>query len=263
MSYTELKYFTIYCTVFAGIVSHLLLLVCLANDPLKCFRNSASYLVTNLAFADFIVCTVGLMRIIFAAKNGSVLCISNTVMLVSLFSIFSISIDRYMLTVHPFAHRVYLNGKRIALWITSIWLVSFCHFVKEITYGPSKVDAKIYNSIFIIVALLSGLIYLITYVTLRKQKKYFSQQSRCQNRALQQQFFKTIIIVALIQIFTIVPPSVGGLVNFFSRGGDSTVENGVFFQMYCLNFAINPFLYIWRLKNYRLTFCLVICRKAQ
>ena len=248
MSYTELKNFTIYCTVCAGIVSHLLLLVCLAKDPLKCFRNSASYLVTNLALADFIVCTVGLMQIIFAAKNGSVLCILNTVMMVSLFSIFSISIDRCMLTVHPFAHRVYLNGKRIAIWITLIWLVSFCHLVKEITYGPNKVDAKI---------------YLITYVTLRMQKKYFSQQSQCQNRALQQQFLKTIIIVALIEIFTIVPPSVGGLVNFFSRGGDSTVENAVFFQMYCLNFAINPFLYIWRLKNYRLTFCLVICRKAQ
>ena len=50
-------------------------------------------------------------------------------MFVSLLSIFSTAIYRYMLTVHPFKHRVLLNGRRIAIWIVSIWRLSFLNDV--------------------------------------------------------------------------------------------------------------------------------------
>ena len=263
MSYSYLKYLTIYCTSGAGLVSHLLLLICLAKDPLKCFRNSASYLVTNLALVDFILCTTGLMRMTFASKIKTVMHIYTTASLVSLFSIFSIAIDRYMLTVHPFTHRAFLNGRRIAVWITSIWLQGFFNLAIDFTFGQNSVKTKVFNSIFITVALLTGLIYLITFVTLKKQEKNMSQRNQCQSRSIQREFLKTIIMVALIQIFTIVPPSVGSLKNLYSRVGVVTVWHVIFLQMYCLNFAINPFLYIWRLKNYRRTFYLLFCSKAR
>ena len=263
MSYSDLKYLTIYCTSGAGLVSHLLLLICLAKDPLKCFRNSASYLVTNLALADFILCTAGLIWTTFASKSKTVSYIFTSTAWVSLFSVFSIAIDRYMLTVHPFTHRVFLNGRRIAVWITSIWLQGFCHLAIEFTFGQNSVKKKVFNSTFITVALLTGLIYLITFVSLKKQEKNISQRNQCQSRSIQREFLKTIIMVALIQIFTIVPPSVGSLTNSFSRVGAVTIWDVIFLQMYSLNFAINPFLYIWRLKNYRRTFCLLFCSKAR
>ena len=49
------KYLPIHFTLSAGVVSHLLLFICLLKDPLKCFGNSATYLVANLALSDFII----------------------------------------------------------------------------------------------------------------------------------------------------------------------------------------------------------------
>jgi ABC-type Fe3+ transport system permease subunit len=182
-------------------------------------------------------------------------------MFVSLLSIFSIAIDRYVLTVHPFKHRVLLNGRRIAIWIVSIWLLSLCLLVKYLAFGLNQMDNKIYDAIFIIIAVVSSLIYVLIYFSLRRQQRDISQQSRSRNRALQEEFVKTIMIVAFIQIFTLVPTSVHGLIYGWSR--DSSVVNLIFFEMYFVNFAINPFLYIWRLKNYRKTFRLILCRKLR
>ena len=264
-SNTELKHLTIYCTICAGVVSHLLLFVCLAKDPLKCFRNTASYLVTNLAVADFIVCTFGVMRMASPSNIELVLqIISFSVSLVSYLSIFSIALDRYMLTVHPFKHRVLLNRKRLAIWIASIWLLSLSHLAIEFTLGSNLVDEKVYNVTLIIVALLSVTIYIITYISLRKHERHISQRSQCQNRALQREFLKTILIVATIQIVTLVPPNVFNLVKVtWYRSTHENVVHVVMTQMYSLNFAINPFLYMWRLQNYRRTLCLVFRTRAR
>ena len=132
MAYSELKYLPIHFTLCAGVVSHLVLFICLIKDPLKCFRNSPTYLITNLALFDFIVCTVGLMRMIFAEKQqkSTAVYISNTAMMVSLLSIFSIAIDRYMLTVHPFK---LLNGRRIRIWIDCLIMAAMLLSVNKRT----------------------------------------------------------------------------------------------------------------------------------
>ena len=260
MSYTKLKYLSIYFTLCAGVVLHLLLFICWIKDPLKCFRNSATYLVTNLALADFMACTVGLIRINASQEFSTVFYISNTVQLASLFSMLSIAIDRYLMTVHPFNHRVLLNERRICICIASIWLLSCYPLVKDLTLGPNQMDNKIYNTLFVIIAMVTSLIYVTTNFSLRKQGRGI-QQNQSRDRALREEFLKTIIMVAFIQILTLVPESVRSIVTSGSKSSDVSSLELLVFQLYCLNFAINPILYIWRLRNYRQTFRLVICRK--
>ena len=232
----ELNYLPIYFTLFAGISSHLLLLICLVKDPLKCFRNSATYLIANLAFSDLISCVFGLIQILDVSEEmrNVVSYILSTVMFASLLSIFSIAIDRYMLTVHPFKHRVLLNGRRIAIWIVSIWLLSLCPLVKYLAFGVNQMDGKIYDAIFIIIAVVTSLIYVLIYFSLRRQQRHISQQSRLRNRALQEAFVKTIMIVAFIQFFTLVPKSVYALIYRWSD--DFSVVYLIFFEMYLINF---------------------------
>jgi sensor histidine kinase YesM len=185
--------------------------------------------------------------------------------LVSLFTIFSIALDRYMLTVHPFTHRVLVNGRRIAICIASIWLISLYYLIKASICGLHIVDSTMYFMIFTVIASLTGLIYLVTFFALRKQGRDISQNGQCRNRALQKKFFKTIAIVAFIQIFTNVPTTVAGSISTLSHGPRDVSRYGIaaviLYQILGLNFVVNPFLYIWRLKNYRRTFCLVFCRK--
>ena len=145
MSYTKLKYLSIYFTLCAGVVSHLLLFICWIKDPMKCFRNSATYLVTNLALADFMACTVGLIRINASQEFSTVFYISNTVQLASLFSMLSIAIDRYLLTVHPFNHRVLLNERRIygAVLVAlkyCAWISYFSNF-----FRASNIFSRVWN----------------------------------------------------------------------------------------------------------------------
>jgi uncharacterized membrane protein len=182
-----------------------------------------------------------------------------TAMLASLLSIFSIAIDRYMLTVHPFKHRVFLNGRRIALWIVLIWLLSFSLLAKSLAFGGNKnYDLIVFEWVFIVISLVTGFIYVSTYFSLKKQGRNISQGNRSQSRAFQEKFLKTIMIVAFIQVFTLAPSSVYGLIRGWSGG--FSIAGYLVFAMYFLNFSINPFVYIWRLRNYRQTFRLIFCR---
>ena len=269
MAYTELKFLPIHFTLCAGVVSHILLFICLIKDPLKCFRNYATYLIMNLALSDFTVCTVGLTRMIFGDVYSIFPYISNTAMLVSLFSIFSIAIDWYMLTVHPFKHRVLLNGRRIAVWIAVIWLLCLWLVVEELIFDLDHyMNLKICQIIFIIIASVTFLIYVVTYFSLKRRGREISQQKRqsMQNRVLQEAFLKTIMIVAFVQITTLFPACIDGLYDGWSVSSgdldDCPVEGLIFFAMYCSNFSINPFLYIWRLKKYRETFSIIFVKQC-
>ena len=117
----------------------------------------------NFGFSDFIVCTVGLMRMIFGENYRTVECISGTAMLVSLFSILSLAT---ILTAHPFKHRVFLNGRRMATWIVEVWLLSFYPLVKILTFGADQtLDRLIYDTVFMICASVTFGIYILTYFT--------------------------------------------------------------------------------------------------
>ena len=51
----DTMYWSVYIVCLTGAISQTVLLVCLLKDPLKCFRNSATYLVANLAVCDLAV----------------------------------------------------------------------------------------------------------------------------------------------------------------------------------------------------------------
>ncbi len=96
-AYSDLPLITI---SVLGVALNVLLLVAFLKDPLKCFRNSGTYLVMNLAVSDCLTCLFApsflVMHVIpgwfwilkfFAVWFGTV----------SLVSITSISIDRFFI----------------------------------------------------------------------------------------------------------------------------------------------------------------------
>ena len=255
-----LKYLPI-STLAAGILSHLILIICLLKDPLRCFRNSSTYLVANLAFADFSACIFGMMRMVKPVDLSIVTVISRVTMFMSVFSIFAIAIDRYMITVRPFFHRAVLNGKQTSFWVVIIWIVSSVPLAKYLAFGNHSHDDVSYHIVTVAFASLTNLIYGWTYFSLRKRRHAVSKYSR--NRDVREEFLKTITIVAFIQFVTLVPANLGSI--FLSKGNGNidliSISSVIFSQLYSLNVAINPVLYIWRLKYYRKTFILVFCNK--
>ena len=125
--------------------------------------------------SDFITCVCITIRKCFEHEFPPIRSLMDTAMFSSLLSIFSIAIDRYLLTVHPFKHRVLLNRRRIAIWIASIWLISFCLLARYLAFRLKKIDQIIYDTMFIVTALITSLIYILTYCSLKKQGRIILQ----------------------------------------------------------------------------------------
>ena len=137
--YKQYENFPHYFLCVCGFVAHVMLLVAFVKDPLKCFRNSATYLVASLAVSDMsVTISFPVFNSVHLERNFRFVDFRFVPIMSSFLTIFSISVDRYLMVVHPFKHRSLINGKRMIVWIISIWIVGFGlgftkKLVKEVT----------------------------------------------------------------------------------------------------------------------------------
>ena len=94
------------CTL--GVISNVLLLVAFIKDPLKCFRNSGTYLVINLSVSDCLTSLLCLLSnvIVRISSHLILLYFSHWTCVVSFVSIASISIDRFLMVTSPIKHHI-------------------------------------------------------------------------------------------------------------------------------------------------------------
>ncbi|CAB3980911.1 Uma2 family endonuclease [Paramuricea clavata] len=85
------------------------------------------------------------------------------------------------------------------------------------------------------------------------------KNSQVINNTKEQKFLNTIIIIACITVATVMPRSFYGyLGGWVIPSPDKTrILNAVLVAIFCLNFAVNPFVYCLRLKRYRKTFKMI------
>ena len=261
-----------------GAVSNALLLVAFIKDPLKCFRNSATYLVMNLAVSDCLSCLVAPFYLeakdeIPKTASGFIsdflgICFGG----VSFVSITSISFDRFLMVAYPIKHRILMEGKLIILWLTAIWTLSCLIYVLQNYVHMHGKNVGYMFSVILIV--LSSVMYASTYYKLKKQSRNMTLQNSIESRAQEirilkeKRFLKTIIIIACIAFVCVVPPMI-----FFLDYGEnhplsplkdkltSQIVGTVIVLFIYVSFAVNPFIYILRLPNYRRTFSLLYCRR--
>jgi hypothetical protein len=83
---------------------------------------------------------------------------------------------------------------------------------------------------YFIIAMVSSLIYVVTYFSLRKHGRGISQQNQTRDRAFREEFVKTIIIVAFIQILTLIPAYIGAMVIGCSKSSALPSLHSSFFK---------------------------------
>ena len=273
----EIKVFhtSYFVTALFGAASNVLLLIALVKDPLKCFRNSGTYLIVNLSISDFLTCACvpfflhiivipGLDQVVklFVVSLGNV----------SFISIASISVDRFLLVAYPLKHRQIINGVRVmSLWLSGIWLSSFSLPTLHLFYGHKINDLLAVYCFGASVILYSVVMYAITYLTLKKHSKNIAQQNSTESRAQEirilkeKKFLKTIILVACIAFFCTVPSMIYFPINDSLQLSNNSLATFIFhkllIQIFYTNFAINPLIYVVRLPNYRKTFYLIYCKR--
>jgi len=272
-TYSDIPILAIY---FLGVISNGLLLLAIFKDPLKCFRNSAIYFVINLSVSDYLTCffasVIYITSLYFGAFNYEifqllVFCTGST----SFLSITTIAIDRFLMIVYPIKHRVLMKGKVVVTWIVIIWVVSCVLSLSNVFWSRRK-DGTNTHTFCAFIVVLSTVINALTYYKLKKQSRNIALQNSSDSRAQQmrilkeKQFLKTIIIIACIALVCVLPTMVVFqtyiLLNLTTSNLSTTIVVGkIFLFLFCINFAVNPLIYVLRLPNYRKTFYLLYCKR--
>ena len=272
----EFTYFHLPGTMIGtfGVVSNVLLLVAFIKDPLKCFRNSGTYLLMNLSVSDCIASLLCFLLNIFPRTSSHPIWMFFMYWIgsVSFVSITSISIDRFLIVASPIKHRILMKTKVMILWILGTWIANFAIPVFMLFTNIHSLSGRqglcTYSAIVII---LSSVMYSSTYYKLKKQSRNIALQNSTESRAqemrilAEKRFLKTIIIIACVAFVCIVPYMIFYLSHdSLSLSKDNLISQVIgtttFFIFYT-NFAVNPVIYILRLPNYRKTFYLLYCRR--
>ena len=253
-----------------GALLNILLLVAFVKDPLKCFRNSGTYLLMSLSVSDCLTCSfaafyffrsLGKISLVFKMFNWWFLT-------TSIVSMASISIDRLIMVCYPIKHRVLIKGKVVATWITSIWVGSGVRPMLTLYYKRKEI---VDYFIGVALVILSTVLYACTYNKLKQQSRNIALQNSSENRAQQmrllkeKRFFNTIVIIVTIAVICTIPAVIFFIiVNHFGWEEDEIAINileKIFSSTFYTNNAVNPLIYVLRLPNYRKTFHLLYWRK--
>ena len=263
---------TIICIL--GVVSNVLLLVAFIKDPLKCFRNSGTYLVMNLSVSDCLMSLFSSVLSVLQTTSPLILnLLTHWIAGVSFVSIASISIDRFLMVSSPIKHRTLMKGKVMILWISTIWIVNFVFPASLLFTDIAAINAsRVIASFCAIVIVLSAVMYSCTYSKLKKQSRNMTLQNSTESRAQEirilkeKRFLNTIIIIASIAFVSTVPFLVFYSLIYFMIFLVKNSQTFMLFYIICsfvffINFAANPLIYILRLPNYRRTFYLLYCTR--
>ena len=164
----EITYLPSYIVCAVGIVANMMLLIAFIKDPLKCFRNSATYLVGNLALSDLMYC-VAVIASVHGNPNVNYF-FRNFAFYVSVWTIFSIAVDRHTMISYPLKHRLLMRRKRITMWIAFIWIVSSVHPILG-AVQPEKKSNILKPGTGVVLIALTGILYGKTYFSLKKQAR--------------------------------------------------------------------------------------------
>ena len=105
---------------FVGIIANLMLLIAFVKDSLKCFRNSATYLVGNLALSDMFYSALFMINICLSSEHEVAYSLISILFHSSIATIFSIARDRFLMITYPFKHRILMGKKKLIVWIAIV-----------------------------------------------------------------------------------------------------------------------------------------------
>ena len=268
LNYINTPYFVI---CFCGFILHSLLLYVFFKDPLKCFRNSGTILVINVAVSDFMTCLICpfYLSVKDIGWSKTLRFLVYTTANVSIETISLISFDRFLLVAYPMKHRYLTKGRKILICLASIWLGSFVFPAKQVIYREQQYDQLVLNCFGVTLILVSAVMYTLTYFKLKKQSQNIqalqnSVESRAQELRIrkEKQFLRTILIIACIAFTCIVPSTLISTFSMYIQPSTTRIFVIIAYCMVYINYSINPLVYILRLPNYRKSFYLLYCKRG-
>ena len=289
---TYLSFFSASSSILISIVisvGNFLVVIAVIWNPYKDLRTPFNYFVANLSFADLVVGLIlGPLSTIFHIFEGldmlthfdsqpfkdAVHVVYFTFCTASLFSLTALALDRYLAIMHPQSYRTHLNPVRALLISVLLWIVSILLSMIYFIVGYAR-----YRFIFANTAVAVTIVELI--VTNAKIFKYLklqmhqwdtlhenTEENLIMKRLMmwEKKMTKTLVIVMLLFLAFYLPSYVFICIIDFCTDCDCMFIHWIRDIQWLLimtTSAVNPFVYAWRLENYRRVFRrIVTCRKC-
>ena len=273
---------------FTAIVSLLLalvtipgnLIVCIAvfKDPLKSLKTPFTFFVVNLAVADLVVGVVTEpLSVLIHFREGLLLDVRHYVVPIhmsyfisctaSVLNLAALTADRFVAISYPLQYRVRFSTSRATVIAGLIWLISF-----SLSFIYFKVGYLRYAFVFANTAVaLTLIIFLFTYVrtlramraqvsqwdTLRQNSQSEDNRARLRAALVEKNITKAFMVMLGFFLCCYIPSCIIiYIMNFCSSCNCTTIHvfRDLQFIFVLSSSALNPFVYAWRLPNFRKAF---------
>ena len=283
---TYLSFATTSCTALitaVATVGNILVILAVYLNPNKDLRSPFNYFVANLSFADLIVGVVTAplatgyhitegLRMVNDRFNDAMSTTFFIPCTASLLSLTALALDRYVAITYPLIYRTKLNPTRAFLVSVVVWILSILISMLYFVVGYNR-----YRFIFATTAV--GTTFLVLMFTNAKIFKYLrfqvkqwddfhdsSKEGLAKKRAMEweKKITKTLVILVVLFLSCYLPSCVCiYIINFCTDCNCEFIDwvSDTQFVLVMANSGVNPFVYAWRLQNFRKSFkSILTCR---
>ena len=254
------------------IPGNLLVLIVVFKNPNGKLRTPFNWFILNLALADLLVgMIVEPLSIVVHVREGLVYegiyhvylqPVYFTSCTASVFSLGMLTIDRFIAIISPMEYRATLNNKRAAVSSVTIWIISIALPFLQNEIGFLWYFFVFGNASVLVTFFVLLFAFVRVHLTLRSQIKELesiqgrSEENQARNNALRTEarITKTFMFMLLAFIFCYTPSLIMiYLMNLCTVCSCQAIHwfRDLSYIFIVLNSSINPFLYAWRLPNFR------------
>ena len=281
---TSLSYFTAVVSVLLVIITipgNFLVCLAIIKDPFRNLKTPFNYFLLSLAATDLAVGAIldsiavayhmdeALQKEVVDIKVLHMFCfILSTA---SILTLAALTMDRYFAVASPVKYKTMVTSKRAILASVSIWIgavgFSFIYFkLGFIVYFFVFANTAVFTTCFVLIFVHVGILK-----RLRERSKYWRNQRAMNYAEPQQQENRTniintkkegkaakVLMIVLLIFFSSLTPGLVMiyLLNFCSKCSCLVVhwlrDLGILIVL--CNSGINPYLYAWRLPQFRKAF---------
>ncbi|XP_062895229.1 adenosine receptor A3-like [Mobula hypostoma] len=263
-------------------------LVCWAVRINRALMGTTFFFIVSLAVADI---AVGILGIPLAIVISSGLhmhfysclltsCILLVLTLSSIFSLLAIAVDRYLRVKIPTRYRIIVTQKRAWIAVGICWLGSFlmgltpvigwnnrnseewrnsthrkCHFLEVI-----RMDYLVYFYFFfglLIPLVITFGLYAEVFWIIRKQQSKIVTNATDSTKYYRKELKLAISLIVVLSLFAIcwLPIQIVNCISYFSsKYIDLEIPTSIGILLSHANSAVNPLIYAYRIKKFRVSF---------
>ena len=268
-----------------AIIGNIFVIIAHLKDPLKLFKTSSAQFILNIAVVDLISITSTAIMLIYKLRFGKTIPYSKRLVFfpvsLSFPSFFVLAVERFCSVVFPLWHRAKVSISSCRKCLLALWLFHATYelinfFVIEYSADGDFTPGYIRLVYVLFFFISTQALYLASCLSLKKQNRQiiarqendsFTQNNPATTRDIkirllnERQFLVTIAIICSILALTVLPCLIYYKIIqlLFPEIVDEKVTGRLLILLLRFNFAVNPLIYLWRLRNYRKTLKTLCC----